>query len=152
MAVVAAPLPRRSIRERGGNAARRHLMNQVATGIICLTAAVACGLLLLIVGYIVVRGAPALNLAFFVERPLPVGEVGGGVAPAILGTVSMVLLASIIALPVGLSTAIYLSEYGRGALAGVIRFAIDLLAGLPSIVVGVFVWAMLVRHVVGQYS
>jgi phosphate transport system permease protein len=110
------------------------------------------GMLLLILGYIAWRGLPALNLAFFTERPLPYGEPGGGVAPAILGTLTMLAVAAAISVPVGLGTAIYLSEFGRGSFAQLVRFAIDLLAGLPSIVIGVFVWALLVRHVVGQYS
>jgi len=109
-------------------------------------------ILLLILGYVVWRGAPAINLAFFTERPLPYGDAGGGVFPAIAGTVTMLLLASIIALPLGLGTAIYLAEYGRGHFASLVRFTLDVLAGMPSIVIGVFVWALLVRQVVGQYS
>ncbi len=73
-------------------------------------------------------------------------------APAILGTLEMLAVAGVIGIPVGVATAIYLSEYGRGSLARVISFTIDLIAGLPSIVIGVFVWAWLVRNVVGQYS
>jgi phosphate transport system permease protein len=107
---------------------------------------------LLILGYVVWRGAPAINIAFFTERPLPYGEEGGGVAPAILGTLLMLGVAAVLSLPIGIGTAIYLSEFGRGSLARVVRFGVDLLAGLPSIVVGVFVWAMLVRHVIGQYA
>ena len=73
-------------------------------------------------------------------------------APAILGTLMMLLVAAAIAVPLGMATAIYLSEFGRGNLARFIRLVIDLLAGLPSIVVSVFVWALLVRHVVGSYA
>jgi len=83
---------------------------------------------------------------------LPYGEVGGGVAPAILGTLTMLAVAAIVGVPVGVGTAIYLAEFGRGRFASLIRFVIDLIAGLPSIVVGVFVWALLVREVVGQYN
>lgn len=132
--------------------ARRRLVNMLATGLITLAAAVAVLLLLLILGYVAVRGLPALNLAFFTERPLPFGEVGGGVAPAILGTLEMMGVAALIGVPVGVGTAIYLSEYGHGPFARLVSFLVDLLAGLPSIVIGVFVWAWLVRLVVGQYN
>src|SRR6266498_4478501 len=64
----------------------------------------------------------------------------------------MLLFASAIALPLGLGTAIYLSEFGRGSFATLVRFSLDVLAGMPSIVIGVFVWALLVRQIVGQYS
>jgi phosphate transport system permease protein len=106
----------------------------------------------LILGYVVIRGLPAINLAFFVERPLPYGEVGGGVAPAILGSLLMLAVASLIGVPVGVVTAIYLAEYGRGAFPRAVSFIVDLVAGLPSIVIGVFVWAWLVRNVIGQYN
>lgn len=149
---LAAPAPRRSLHVALAHERRRVLIDHVATGLIVTAAAVGVIALLLILGYVVVRGAPALNVAFFTERPLPYGEVGGGVAPAILGTLTMLAVAAAIAIPLGLATAIYLAEIGRGKLAQVVRLTIDLLAGLPSIVVGVFVWALLVRHLVGQYS
>jgi phosphate transport system permease protein len=131
---------------------RRRVVDRIATMLVITSAALSSGVLVLILGYVAWRGAPALNLAFFTERPLPYGEVGGGVAPAILGTLLMLLVASLISVPLGVGTAIYLSEFGRGHFARLVRLVIDLLAGLPSIVVGVFVWALLVRHVVGAYS
>src|SRR5262249_13165512 len=131
---------------------RRRIVNYLATGVIVGSATVGVVALLLILGYVVWNGLPALNLAFFTERPLPYGEVGGGVAPAILGTLAMLCVAALISIPLGLGTALYLSEVGSGPFVRIVRLVIDLLAGLPSIVVGVFVWAMLVRHVVGQYS
>src|SRR5690349_5284780 len=132
MVVVTA---RRSLAEASPSEVRRHMTDYVATGLIYGAALLGCSLLLIILGYVVVKGLPALNLAFFTERPLPFGEVGGGVAPAILGTLIMLAVAALIAVPVGMATAIYLSEFGRGRLASVIRLAVDLLAGLPSIVV-----------------
>jgi phosphate transport system permease protein len=108
--------------------------------------------LLLILIYSAINGLPALDLAFFTERPLPPGEVGGGVAPAILGTIEMLVVAALIGVPIGMGTAIYLAEYGRGSFARTVSFLIDLIAGLPSIVIGVFVWTWLVRHVVGHYN
>jgi phosphate transport system permease protein len=131
---------------------RRRFVNALATSLMTLSAAAAVAVLLLILGHVIVQGLPALNLAFFTERPLPPGEVGGGVAPAILGTLEMLAVASLIGIPIGVGTAIYLSEYGRGNLARLVSFTIDLIAGLPSIVIGVFVWAWLVRNVVGQYN
>jgi phosphate transport system permease protein len=149
---MAAIVARRSLRVAAPGERRRRATDRLATGIIVGASLVSSSLLLAILGYVVWKGLPALSLAFFTERPLPYGEVGGGVAPAILGTLLMLLVAALIAVPVGLATAIYLAELGRGHLARLIRLAIDLLAGLPSIVVGVFVWALLVRHVIGQYA
>jgi phosphate transport system permease protein len=131
---------------------QRRLINGLAAGVVVLCAAVAVAVLLIILGHVAIQGLPSLNVAFFTERPLPPGEVGGGVAPAILGTLEMLAVAGIIGIPVGGATAIYLSEYGRGNLARAVSFTIDLIAGLPSIVIGVFVWAWLVRNVVGQYN
>ena len=131
---------------------RRALVDRAMTALFTLCALASAGVLVIILGYVVWRGLPALNFAFFTERPLPYGEVGGGVAPAILGTLLMLSFAALLGVPIGMATAIYLSEYGRGRLAQVIRFVIDLLAGLPSIVVGVFVWALLVRRIIGNYS
>jgi phosphate transport system permease protein len=124
----------------------------MVAGLIYGAAGLGVAVLLLILAYVVVRGAPAINFSFFTERPLPYGEVGGGVFPAIAGTVTMLLIASLIALPVGMGTAIYLSEYGRGAFAQSVRFVLDVLAGMPSIVIGVFVWALVVRHAIGNYA
>jgi phosphate transport system permease protein len=131
---------------------RRHIVDRFMTAVLTLSALFAAGLLVLILGYVIFRGYSALNLAFFTQPPLPVGEVGGGIAPAIIGTLTMLSIAALLGVPIGLATAIYLSEYGRGRLASMIRFVIDLLAGLPSIVVGVFVWALVVRNVIGNFS
>lgn len=144
---VASPLLRVSPRVR-----RRQLVDGLATAVMTLCAGVAVLVLLLILIFVTWNGLPALNLAFFTERPLPPGEVGGGVAPAILGTIEMLVVAAIIGVPIGMSTAIYLAEYGRGNFARLVSFLIDLIAGLPSIVIGVFVWAWVVRHVVGHYN
>src|SRR5215208_551895 len=99
------------------HATRRKINNQLATAVITLAALVGVSALLLILGYVVWRGAPAINIAFFTERPLPYGEEGGGVAPAILGTLVMLAVAAVLSLPIGIGTAIYLSEFGRGSLA-----------------------------------
>ena len=135
-------------------AMRRRFVNMAATLVVMGSATGAVLVLLLILGHLVAQGLPALSPAFFTERPLPPGEEGGGVAPAILGSLEMLAVASAIGVPFGIGTAIYLSEVtpGRGRLARTVSFTIDLIAGLPSIVIGVFVWAWLVRNVVGQYN
>jgi phosphate transport system permease protein len=131
---------------------RRRIVNAIATGLVIASAAGACLVLLLILGHVIIQGLPAINPDFFTQRPLPAGEAGGGVAPAIVGTVLMLIVAGIIGIPLGVGTAIYLSEFGRGNVARIVSFCIDLIAGFPSIVIGVFVWAWLVRNVVGQYD
>lgn len=131
---------------------RRRLIDWLMTGVVAGAAAVGVAVLLAILAYVVVKGAPALSLSFFSERPLPYGEVGGGVAPAIVGTLYMLAMAGLIGVPIGIGTGIYLSEFGRGRFASLVRFVVDMIAGLPSIVVGVFVWVLLVRHVIGGFS
>jgi phosphate transport system permease protein len=128
------------------------MVDHLATAIMTLCAVLAVVILALILAYVAIRGIPALNLAFFTERPLPPGEVGGGVQPAIVGTIEMLAVGAFIGVPVGIGTAIYLAEYGRGGFARTVNFLVDLIAGLPSIVIGVFVWAWLVRHLVGNYN
>jgi phosphate transport system permease protein len=149
---VATAVARRSLHAAAPGELRRRAVDRVMAAVIALAAAVGVAILLIILGYVAWRGAPAINVAFFTQRPLPYGDVGGGVFPAIAGTVTMLAVASLIALPLGLGTAIYLSEYGRGPFASLVRFTLDVLAGMPSIVIGVFVWAFLVRQIVGNYS
>jgi phosphate transport system permease protein len=121
---------------------------------VLLTAAtaIAVGLLLLILGYVIVNGLPALNLAFFTERPKPFGVEGGGVGPAIVGTLIVSGVAGLIAIPIGIAAAIFVTELRPGRWGGIVRFAAELIAGLPSIAVGVFVWSFLVRGLLGKYS
>ncbi len=131
---------------------RRKLFDQFMFGIVVLCAALAVVVLAIILLDVAIKGAPALNFAFFTERPLPLGEVGGGVAPAIIGTLLMLAVAALIGVPIGVGTAIYLAEYGTGRFADAVSYTIDMLAGVPSVVVGVFVWAVLVRQVFGSFS
>ncbi|MEO7424575.1 MAG: phosphate ABC transporter permease PstA [Fibrobacteria bacterium] len=98
--------------------------------------------------YVAVRGLKRLDLDFFLHLPAPVGEKGGGMGNGILGTVSMVLIACGISLPISIMGAIYLAEYGkRSRYASLVRFTADVLAGVPSIVTGIFVYQILVRRV-----
>ena len=124
--------------------ARRRLTDRVM-GWVCLAAIlVAIAPLASLLGYVVVQGAPALNWAFFTHLPAPVGEPGGGMANAILGTLTLIGLASGVGVPVGILGGLFLAEAGDGRLGWWIRFTADVLNGLPSIVVGVFVYALVV--------
>lgn len=122
------------------------------TALLFAATAGSAALLVVILAYVVVRGLPALSPAFFTERPLPFGQEGGGVAPAIVGTLLLAVIAGVLAVPIGIASAIFVVEYRSGRLAPAVRFSAELIAGLPSIVVGVFVWAFLVRGAIGHYA
>ena len=100
--------------------------------------------LILIFFYTVNRGAAYLNLDFFVQMPKPVGELGGGMANAIVGTLILVATGSAIGLPIGVMTGIYLAEFGSNKFAYVVRFMSDVLSGVPSIVAGVVAYGLVV--------
>lgn len=103
--------------------------------------------LLMILYYVAAQGLPALNLAFFTQLPKPVGETGGGMKQAIVGSFILIGLASAIGLPLGVLGGIYLSEFGNNRFGWTVRFAADVLNGIPSIVIGIFVYAVAVRPV-----
>ena len=107
--------------------------------------------LVLILGYLVAKGASSLDWSFFVKNPVPAGQTGGGVANAIIGTVIIVGLAALIGLPIGIGTGLYLAEYGSGRFGWTVRFVADVMNGTPSIVVGIFAWTWLVRPM-GHFS
>jgi phosphate transport system permease protein len=109
-----------------------------------LCAGIAAGLLAFIVIYVIKRGAPALNPQFFMNLPTPVGIPGGGVANAILGSVEIIGMASLIAVPVGVMAGIYLALLGKGRLADAVRFLSDVLTGVPSIAIGLFAYTIVV--------
>ena len=113
------------------------------TSLTGLCTLLAVGILLLILSYIAVRGIGSLSLSFLIESPQPVGE-GGGIGNAILGSVVLLALSSVLGLPIGIAVGIYLSEIGKGRFAGVVRFIVDTLTGIPSIVTGVFIYAIMV--------
>jgi phosphate transport system permease protein len=106
--------------------------------------AVAVSALLLILGRLVYNGVQALNWNFFTKLPLPSGEVGGGMANAILGSAEIVGMAALIGLPVGFLAGVYLSEFEDRHFASVVRFVADLQNGMPSIVVGLLAWTLVV--------
>jgi phosphate transport system permease protein len=122
----------------------RRVTDKLATAI-----AVACVLLVMlplaaIFAYLVFRGIGALNLAFFTQIPRPVGETGGGMANAIVGSIVILLIGSLIGVPLGVGSGVYLSEYSRGQFGRLVRFTADVLNGVPSIVIGIAVYALLV--------
>jgi phosphate transport system permease protein len=131
------------MRERGY--LRRRWINRLMLGLSSVAAGVAILLLIIILGYIVFKGIAYINLDFLTHTAKPAGEVGGGMRNEIFGTLILIGLASVIALPVGLMTGIFLSEFGGPKVASVIRFVADILAGVPSIIVGVFIYAIVVR-------
>ncbi len=131
---------------------RRRTTERVVVSLLGLATVLGIVLLFLILAHVVISGLPALDLAFFTQRPKPFGEDGGGVEPAILGTLELAAVSGILAIPIGIAAAIFVVEYRSGRFAAPVRFAAELIAGLPSIVVGVFVWALLVRGWVGHYA
>ena len=100
--------------------------------------------LVAVLGYLLMKGFGGLSLSFFTQLPKPVGEAGGGMANAITGSAIMVGMACLIGLPVGLLGGIYLAEYGDNAFGKVVRFCTDVLSGVPSITVGIFVYSLMV--------
>ena len=110
-----------------------------------IAAGIGVAILALILGYTLVHGITFLNLDLLTQAARPAGEIGGGMRNEILGSFILVGLASILALPVGLMAGIFLSDFASARMASAVRFAADILAGMPSIVVGVFVYAIIVR-------
>jgi phosphate transport system permease protein len=124
---------------------RRRVMNVVMVGMTYLAAALATLPLILILSHLIKEGATSVNWHFFVQMPRPAGEAGGGMANGIVGTGIVVLIASVIGLPIGIGAGLYLAEQRGAKLASAVRFLSDVLNGLPSIVLGIFAWQVLVR-------
>lgn len=105
-----------------------------------------------VLGYVVINGIAAINLDFFTNLPKPMGQPGGGMANAIVGTLTMVGIGSLIGIPIGILTAIYLSEYDRTSwFSTSVRFLTDVLSGIPSIIIGIFVYTVVVLTM-GNFS
>jgi phosphate transport system permease protein len=138
-------------RPRARGLGRRRAMSYVMVALTCLAAAVAIVPLIAILGYLIKQGAGALSLDFFTSMPKPVGEEGGGMANAIVGTLILIGIASSVGLPIGIGAGLYLAERGGTRLANLVRFLADVLNGLPSIVMGIFAWEFLVRPI-GHFS
>ena len=123
---------------------RRRITDHLMTGVAVLTVVLVLAPLVAIFGYLVYRGVGSINWAFLTQTPKPVGEAGGGMANAIAGSAFILLIASIIGVPIGIGAGIYLAEYGRNQFGNVIRFTADVLNGVPSIVVGIVAYAIVV--------
>ena len=130
---------------------RRKITNVIMlslTGIVTLLALVP---LFWIVGYVIYRGGPSLNLDFFTQMPRPLGESGGGVVHAIQGTIIVTLLAALFAIPPGVLAAFYAAHHPNTPVGIAVRFGTDVLSGVPSIVIGLFSYAVMVKPM-GHYS
>jgi phosphate transport system permease protein len=155
MTAATIPSPRRDASQRSYRAmlaastartlTRRRVVNHIMVGLTYLAALVATLPLVLILWHLLEQGATSVNWDFFTKIPKPAGEAGGGMANAIVGTGMIVLIASVLGLPVGVGAGLYLAEQRGAKLATAVRFLSDVLNGLPSIVLGIFAWQMLVR-------
>jgi phosphate transport system permease protein len=123
---------------------RRRAVNRTMEGLATLAAVVAVVVLAFVLVSVFVRGIGAINLDFLTHSKASYGQSGGGIANAIVGTVVLVALASVMAIPVGLLVGIHTSEFARPRTASVVRFALDILNGVPTIVTGIFVFGLLV--------
>lgn len=132
------------------NRIRRAAANQLASGLAVLSTIVVVAPLVAIFAYLLYKGISSLNVAFFTQIPKPVGETGGGMANAIVGSGVLLAIAIVIGVPIGIAAGIYLAEFGRGTkFANFVRFTADVLNGVPSIVMGIAMYALIVlpqRH------
>jgi phosphate transport system permease protein len=126
-------------------------MSGVMTAVVTGLCALAVLPLLFIFGDLIAKGASAIDWNFFTHGPAPIGEAGGGVAPAIVGTGIIVGIATLIGLPVGIGAGVFLAEYSGGRFPWVVRFVADVLNGTPSIVIGIFAWTFMVKPL-GHFS
>jgi phosphate transport system permease protein len=127
-----------------GRGFRRRITNYVMTGSAALAAALVLTPLIAIFGYLLYRGIGAINWAFLTQLPKPVGEIGGGMGNGIVGSAMILGIGSLIGVPLGVGSGIYLSEFGRNKYSQIIRFTADVLNGVPSIVMGIAVYALVV--------
>jgi phosphate transport system permease protein len=129
------------------NTFRRSATNYLVSGLAMLATLLVLAPLAAILFYLVYKGASSLNLAFFTHIPAPVGEEGGGMANAIVGSGIILGIASLLGVPVGIAAGVYLAEFGRGKLLGnAVRFTADVLNGVPSIVMGIAVYSLVVKQ------
>ena len=122
---------------------RRKLVSSIMTTLTAACAVFAIGVLLLIISYIAIRGFSSISIQFLTDTPKPVGE-GGGIGNAILGSVLMTSLAAIIGLPIGIAAGVYLAEFGDNLFGKIVRFVADTLIGVPSIIIGIFIYTLVV--------
>jgi len=122
----------------------RRIVNQGATAFAILTAILVLVPLLAIFVYLLIKGIGSINWAFLTQTPKPVGETGGGMANAIVGSGLILLISSAIGIPLGIGSGIYLAEYGRNRFGDIVRFTADVLNGVPSIVIGIAAYSLVV--------
>jgi phosphate transport system permease protein len=137
-------VPQISLKARG-RSRRRLLANRAAEAGATIAACVAVAALGIVVWSVGSRGVGSLNWAFFTKGPAVFGEAGGGVAPALVGSLLIVAIATVLALPFGVLAAIYVSEFAPRSIGGQVRLWLDVLNGFPSIVIGIFVFALCVK-------
>ncbi len=125
-------------------ALHRRLTNGLALGLIALAMLLVTVPLFLILGTVISRGISGLNWAFFTQIPKPIGETGGGMVNAIVGSIMLLSVASLIGVPLGIGAGVYLAEYGRNKWGNIVRFTADVLNGVPSIVIGLTAYALVV--------
>lgn len=125
-------------------ALRRRVMNHVMTGVAVMTVILVLVPLFAIFAYLVYRGVGSINWAFLTQTPKPVGETGGGMANAIVGSGFILALASVLGVPIGVGAGIYLAEFGHNRFGDAIRFTADVLNGVPSIVIGIVAYSIVV--------
>lgn len=124
---------------------RRRAVNNVMLALTGVCTVLVSGILFLILGYLAWNGATSLNLDFFTKLPVPVGDIGGGMAHAMLGSAKVLLIAMLLGVPVGFLAGVYLAEFGTGPLPAMVRYVTDLLNGVPSIIIGMFVYVLVVQ-------
>src|SRR3982075_2133625 len=123
---------------------RRRVTDHAMTGVAALTVVVVLVPLFAIFAYLVYKGIGSINLAFLTQTPKPVGEPGGGMANAIVGSMVILAIASVLGVPLGIGAGIFLSEYGRNRYGDIVRFGSDVLNGVPSIVIGIVAYGLVV--------
>jgi phosphate transport system permease protein len=125
----------------------RKALNVVMLTLTGVAAFAVVSVLFLILGYLIWNGGKSLNWDFFTKLPKPVGETGGGMANAIVGSLKLLFLAAVIGLPIGLIAGVYLAEFGGKTFSFITRYTTDLLNGVPSIVMGIFAYSLVVLPV-----
>src|SRR5215470_9734715 len=141
---MANPQKTDNISDTKGLSLGRQLTDWLVTGAAIASVALVLAPLLAVFGYLVIKGIGSVNLAFLTQTPKPVGEEGGGMANAIVGSALILGLASLIGVPFGIGAGVYLAEYGRDRYGDIVRFVSDVLNGIPSIVIGIVAYGIVV--------
>lgn len=123
---------------------KRKIVNLLICSIFFITTIITIFPLFHIFSYVCINGISSINLAFFIKAPVPIGETGGGMGPALLGSLILISIGCSIGLPIGMATGVYLSEYSYSKIDNIIRFCCNLLASTPSMIIGLFIYTILV--------